>query len=49
MNKYVNKDGREIHATEKAFNVLYKAQGFTLATKSKKKSGSKEEVKGNEN
>jgi hypothetical protein len=28
MNKYVNAEGHVIHATERAFNVIYKEQGY---------------------
>jgi hypothetical protein len=28
MNKYVNDKGHVIYATEKAFNVIYKEQGY---------------------
>ncbi|MGP7815556.1 hypothetical protein ACTXGU_00180 [Niallia sp. 01092] len=41
MNKYQNKDGHIIFATEKAFKVLYERQGYVPFKEKKTKSSQK--------
>ncbi|MEH7346466.1 hypothetical protein V7122_21710 [Bacillus sp. JJ1532] len=45
MKKYVNNEGKEIFATEKAFNTLYKHQGYEPASKKKIEDESTTELK----
>lgn len=50
MNTYVNKDGYKIRATEKAYNLYYKKQGFepvadkSVSVASEQTEGNPEEV-----
>ncbi len=43
MNKYI-KDGHIINATEKAYNILYKEQGYVPYKEEKKNTKKKEEA-----
>lgn len=37
MNKYINKNGKIIKATEKAYNLIYKGQGYITEEEFNKK------------